>query len=48
MMDPDVYNNSVRFKNVIESLGIKEILIKKFNHCMTYHGFDDFLRIKID
>ena len=48
MMDPDIYNNSVRFKNVIESLGIKEILIKKFNHCMTYHGFDDFLRIKID
>ena len=45
MMDPDFYNNPILFKNAIER---QEPLIKKFNHRMTWHGFDDFLRIKID
>ena len=45
MMDPDFYNNPILFKNAIER---QKPLIKKFNHRMTWHGFDDFLRIKID
>ena len=48
MMDPDVYNNRELFEDAIERLGRQELLIEKFNHRMTYHGFDDFLRIKID
>ena len=47
LMDPDVYNNDKVFKDVIEREEIQEILIEKFNHRMSYHGFDDFLRIKI-
>ena len=45
IMDPDVYNNEELFKDAIER---QELLIEKFNHLMTWHGFDDFLRIKID
>ena len=48
MMDPDVYNNRELFEDAIERLGRQELLIEKFNHRMTYHGFDDFLRIKFD
>ena len=48
LMDPDVYNNPELFKNAIERTGLQELLIEKFNHRMTYHGFSDFLRIKID
>ena len=48
LMDPDVYNNDEVFKDAIERTGMQKLLIKKFNHRMTYHGFDDFLRIKFD
>ena len=48
MMDPDVYNNDELFKNAIEYSGRKQLLIKKFNHRMSYDGYDDFLRIKFD
>ena len=48
MMDPEVYNNRERFEDAIERLGRQELLIEKFNHRMTWHGFDDFLMIKID
>ena len=45
MMDPDVYNNDELFKDAIEK---QELLIEKFNHRMSWHGFRDFLRIEID
>ena len=48
LMDPDVYNNPESFEDVIETTGMQKLLLEKFNHRMTYHGFDDFLRIKID
>ena len=48
LMDPDLYNNDELFKDAIERTGMQDLLIKKFNHRMTYHGFDDFLRIKFD
>ena len=48
LMDPDVYNDDVLFKIVIEYPGKQELLIEKFNHRMTYHGIDDFLRINFD
>ena len=48
MMDPDVYNNRELFEDAIERLGRQELLIEKFNHRMTWHGFNNFLRIKID
>ena len=48
MMDPDVYNNSEHFNAALERLGKQELLIKKFNHRMTWDGYDDFLRINFD
>ena len=48
MMDPDVYNNDELFKDAIERTARQELLIEKFNHRMSWHGFRDFLRIKID
>ena len=48
LMDPDVYNNPELFKDAIERPGMQKLLIEKFNHRMTYHGFEDFLRIKFD
>ena len=48
LMDPDVYNNLELFKVAIERTSTQKLLIEKFNHRMTWHGFDDFLRIKID
>ena len=48
MMDPDVYNNDKLFKNAIEYSGRKQLLIEKFNHRMSWHGFDDFLKINFD
>ena len=48
MMDPDVYNNRELFEDAIERLGSQKLLIEKFNHRMTWHGFADFLRIKFD
>ena len=48
MMDPYVYNNRELFEDAIERLGRQELLIEKFNHRMTWHGFKNFLRIKID
>ena len=47
MMDPDVYNNDENFIYTLVR-GSNELLIEKFNHRMTYHGFDDFLRINFD
>ena len=47
MMDPDVYNNDKNFINTLVR-GSDELLIEKFNHRMTWHGFDDFLRINFD
>ena len=47
-MDPDVYNNDELFKDVIEKTDKQELLIEKLNHRLSYHGFDDFLRIKIE
>ena len=46
MMDPDVYNNDEVFKDALEREGRQKLLIKKFNNRMSYHGIDDFLRIK--
>ena len=46
MMDPDVYNNRELFEDAIERLDRQKLLIEKFNHRMTWHGFADFLRIK--
>ena len=46
MMDPDVYNDDQLFKAAIERTDRQELLIKKFNHRMTWHGFHDFLKIK--
>ena len=48
MMDPDVYNNDELFRNAIEYSRRKQLLIKKFNHRMSYDGYYDFLRIKFD
>ena len=48
MMDPDIYNNPLLFKNAIKKLEKQKNLIKKFNHRMTWDGFDDFMRIKFD
>ena len=48
MMDPDVYNDNEIFKVTLERGGMQHFLIKKFNHRMSYHGFDDFLRINFD
>ena len=48
MMDPDVYNNDELFKDAIEGTYKQKFLIEKFNHRMSFHGFDDFLRIKFD
>ena len=48
MMDPDIYNNNKHFNVALERLDRQKLLIKKFNHRMTFHGFDDFLRIKFD
>ena len=48
MMDPNVYNNRELFEDAIERLGTQKLLIEKFNHRMTWHGYEDFLRIKID
>ena len=47
MMDPDVYNNLELFEDANKILGKRKLLIK-FNHRMTWHEFDDFLRIKFD
>ena len=48
MMDPDVYNNPELFKDAIERKGRQKLLIEKFNHRMSWHGFDDFLKINFD
>ena len=48
LMDPDVYNNDELFKIAIEHSGRKQLLIRKFNHRMSYDGYDDFLRINFD
>ena len=48
MMDPDVYNNDILFKDAIERTDRQKLLIRKFNHRMSFNGFDDFLRIKFD
>ena len=48
MLDPDVYNNNVLFKDAIERKETQKILIGNFNHRMTCHGFRGFLRIKVD
>ena len=48
LLDPDVYNNDELFKDVIEKTDKQELLIKKLNHRLSFHGFDDFLRIRID
>ena len=44
MMDPDIYNNLLKNKN---ASFCDILLIEKFNHRMTWHGFQDFLRIKM-
>ena len=44
MMDPDIYNELL--KN-INTPFCSRLLIEKFNHRMTWHGFNDFLRIKM-
>ena len=44
MMDPDIYNELLKNKN---ASFCDLLLIEKFNHRMTWHGFDDFLRIKM-
>ena len=44
MMDPDIYNKLLKNKN---ASFCSRLLIEKFNHRMTWHGFDDFLRIKM-
>ena len=46
LMEPDVYNNDELFKDAIEKKEIQKLLIKKFNHYMTYDGYDDFLKKK--
>ena len=47
MMDPDIYNNDEIFKdNLIRNS--HKLLIKKFNHRMTYHGILDFKKINFD
>ena len=48
MMDPDIYNNPELFKDAIEREEKQELLIEKFNHRMSWHGFEDFLKIKFD
>ena len=48
MMDPDIYNNSELFKFAIKRPDIQKFLIKKFNHRMTWNGFDDFIKEKFD
>ena len=48
LMDPDIYNNNEYFKDVIERRTSQEYLIKKFNHRISYYGYDDFLRINFD
>ena len=48
LMDPDIYNNDILFKKAIEISCKHELLIEKFNHRMTYHGFYDFLRIQFN
>ena len=48
LMDPDVYNNDEVFKDVIEKTDRQELLIEKLNHRLSFHGFDDFLRIKFN
>ena len=44
MMDPDIYNKLLKNKNAPFS---DFLLIEKFNHRMSWHGFNDFLRIKM-
>ena len=44
MMDPVIYNKLL--KNINSPLS-KTLLIEKFNHRMTWHGYDDFLRINM-
>ena len=44
MLDPVIYNELLKNKNASFS---NFLLIEKFNHRMTWHGFDDFLRIKM-
>ena len=44
MIDPDIYNKLL--KNINTPL-CNILMIEKFNHRMTWHGFDDFLRIKM-
>ena len=48
MIDPDVYNNDELLKVTLERGGMQHFPIEKFNHRMSYHGFDELLRIKID
>ena len=48
LMDSDVYNNPELLKDAIERPVRQKLLIEKFNHRMTYHGIDDFLRINFD
>ena len=44
MLDPDIYNKLL--KNINTPL-CNILMIEKFNHRMTWHGFKDFLRIKM-
>ena len=44
MMDPDIYNKLLKNKN---ASFCNILLIEKFNNRMTWHGFNDFLRIKM-
>ena len=47
MMDPDIYNNKYGlFKDAIKEKIKQKLLIEKFNHRMTFFGFEDFIRIK--
>ena len=45
LMDPDIYCNVELIKLVIRN---PSLYIEKFNHRMSWHGFDDFLKIQFD
>ena len=48
MMDPDIYNNDLLFYDVIKYSGRQKLLIERFNHRMSWHGFGDFLKINFN
>ena len=48
LMDPDVYNDNILFNYLIGYPGRQKRFIEKFNHRMSRHGIEDFLKINFD